>query len=58
MKKKCGSCVEFLKFKNKDYSLCNLYDCRKHSDSKICQYYKAIPYSRIKNKIDFKEITE
>lgn len=56
MKKKCGSCVEFLKFKNKDYSLCNLHDCRCYTDSKICQYYKAIPYSR--NKISFKEITE
>lgn len=39
--KKCGNCWNFLKFKNRDYSLCEHFDCRRHSgDSGVhCKYY-------------------
>lgn len=52
MKKKCGSCLEFIKFKNKNYSLCNLWDCRCYTDSAICEHYKAKQYVRERYKID------
>jgi hypothetical protein len=49
--KDCGSCQDFIKFKNDQHSggLCNLKDGRTNTDSgHTCEMWKGIPYNRVK----------
>jgi len=51
MQKSCGSCQNYIKFKNRHLcrGICNLIDCGATSDSgKNCAMWKGIPYKREK----------
>lgn len=49
---KCGSCKNFIKFKNDKYSsgICEIYDVRVNTDTVKykCKFSKSIPYKRKK----------
>lgn len=53
--RKCGSCVEFLKFKNQ-YAICDLFDWRVKSGTRGCKEWKGteIP-TRMKGDDNYEE---